>query len=168
MAPSNFPHDICGSRGIHRTSFLESSSLGGTWISVRRSLTQEFNQDSALGLDAARAQMLTRPHFLSLGLSALPPWSSVPSGWQGTCLWTRGWQTLFDDEHPQAQGADSCYSLSHIAVTTGFCQGLKNRGQGFSTSKREDSLSTNDLLYTLWIHLPPVALISTLYFTETS
>lgn len=159
MAPSNFPHDICGSRGIHKTSFLESSPLGGAWISVRKSLTQEFKQDFALGLDAARAQTLTRPCFLSLGFSALPPWSSVPPGWQGTLLWTRGWQTPFDEEHPQAQGADSCYSLSCTAVTTGSCPGVKNRGQGFSTSKREDSLNTNELLYALWIYLSPVALI---------
>lgn len=158
MAPSNFLHDICGTRDIHRLSVLESCPLDGAWISVRKSLTQELNQNSALGLDVARARMLTRPCFLSLGFSAPPPWSSVPPGWQGACLCSGGWQTPFHDEHTQAQGAESCYSLSCTAVTTGCCSGVKNQGQGFSIGKKEDNLSTNKLLYMhsefIFSHLP--------------
>lgn len=134
MAPSNFPPDICGSSRIHGPLSWRIP-LRWSLNFCKKVIDTGIREDSALGLEASWVQMLTRPCFLSLGVPALPPWSSVPLGWQRTCLWTRQWQTPFDDERPQSQGADSCYSSSCTAVATGSCLGVKNWGQGFSLSK---------------------------------
>lgn len=126
------------SGGVCRTLLPESSPLGGAWISVRKLLTQESVR-TWIRTKAFWAQMLTKPCFLSLWFLALPPCSSVPFGLAENSLWTRGWQTPFDGEHPKAQDAGSFYSSSCTAVATGSCPGVKKWGQSFSFSQRENN-----------------------------
>lgn len=86
--------------------------------------------------------MLTRPCFLSPGFPALPPEAlflqagrELASGLEGDR------PPLMMSIHRHRE-----YSLSFTAVATGSCPGVKTGGKGFTFSKRENSLSTNELL----------------------
>lgn len=158
MAPSSFPRDICGSRGNSGPSLLERSPRSRAYNSVIKSLTQASSQDSALGLEAARALMLTRQCFLSLGFHALPPWSCAPPVWQGTHLWTRGWQTPFWWWASTGTGSRLLLFIELHSCGNWILPGCQKWGECFSLGKREDSFSVNELFSALWIFIFPDAL----------
>lgn len=144
MVPSNFPHDICSSRDIHRTSLLESSPLGGASISIshwhRNQSRLYIRTRSFLSSDADKASCFLWPRF-----PALPPRAPfLHAGRELSRL--EGADSLWwwvSTGTGSIHGATQLWQLDLAWVSK---RGGGRAGQGFSFSKKGNGLSTNELL----------------------